>query len=155
MKSTHLKIWSSKIDNIITKSKALSSGDPELESYLASHLVVFAAGAYEDCIEFLLAQRAQKSRDVELISYVERTIDIYFRNPDFSNICKMLVRFNPQWVKELEKRVDAKAAQGINSIVGQKNNIAHGKPSSVTLSDFQDFHRRAVSVLEALEEVLT
>jgi hypothetical protein len=154
MKTTYLKSRFSQIDLAIQKAKTSSSGDAELQAFLASYLVVMISGCYEDCVEHLVAERAAKAGDKEVEAFVRDCVDKQFRNPKFDAIKDLIGQYSPAYKQSLDKKVNDKARAAIGSIVTHRNSIAHGKNASVTLGDVEQFHQNSAPIFEALEDIL-
>ena len=123
--------------------------DNSLDAFLGGYAIVFICGVYEDCTENLFAARAGKTHDPHIVSYVEKTLDKTFRNPDYGKIVGLLRCFGEDYRNTLVNAVDKTWAEALDSIVNNKNSIAHGKASRVTLSDAKSFHLQARKVFDA------
>lgn len=141
------------IEDTLRKAINVSGNDPELSSMLSSYLVVFISGIYEDVIEHLFVQRAGKNKDKEIESLVKLLIDRQFRNPEYEKIKELVKALGAKHETALSK-IDSKSKDGLNSIVTNKNYVAHGKVSSATLNDVTIFHDNALKIFEALENIL-
>jgi len=109
---------------------------------------------YEDCIEHLICQRAAKVGDTEIYQYVKSTIAESFRNPKFSRIIEILTKFSGGYANALKDNIEHKSKVALDSIVDNKNAIAHGRPSNVTILDIKDYHNRCIPIFELLENIL-
>lgn len=152
MSAQYLKNKFSLIEDNIMKVKSIK--DPKLVSMLSGYLVVFISGIYEDCIEYLFIQRAGKNGDSEIQNLMKTFVDRYFRNPEYRKIKELLKALNPKYGKILREKIDDKNIDGINSIVTNKNNIAHGNNSNVTVEDVNIWHNNSLKVFEVLEKIL-
>lgn len=141
------------IDESIKKASAVG-GDVELTSMLSSYLTVLISGIYEDCIEQLLIVRAGKKGDSEIESFVKSLVDRTFRNPKYDRIRELVEYLNPLYGKALDKKLGKDSIDGINTIVDNKNYLAHGRTCNLTLSDVSNCHTRAVKIFEELETLL-
>jgi hypothetical protein len=150
----YVQAWFDRLDEAIRKARRLSIGNQELEGILASHLAVLISGAYEDCIEQLIVERASRGGDESVRNYAQSTIDILFRNPNSANIQRALKLFGEPCAVEFKRRIGLNASEAINSIVTNKNNVAHGRTCNVTLGDIEDYFTRSVPVFEILEDIL-
>jgi hypothetical protein len=150
----YLQAWFGRLDEAIKKARGLSSGNEELEGLLASHLAVLISGAYEDCIEQLIVERASKGGDEWTRNYAQSTIDILFRNPNSANIQRALKLFGEPCAAKFKRRIGLSASEAINSIVTNKNHVAHGRTSNVTLRDIEDYFKRSMPIFEILEDIL-
>jgi len=142
------------INDALDKIKKSSIKDPELFSMLSSYLVVFISGIYEDCIEYLFIQRAGKNEDKELENLIKVLIDRHFRNPRYEKIKELVKALEPKYGNQLESKIDLKSKEGIDSIVSNKDNVAHGKTSNATLNDINIYHDNASKIFEELENIL-
>lgn len=154
MKSAYLERKFEEIQEAIGKAKQTSLLDVKLASMLSSYLVVFISGIYEDCIENLFVQRAGKSYDGELQNLVRTLINEQFRNPEYGKIKKLVKSLNTSYGNRMDSQINTKYIEGINSIVENKNKVAHGNPSNATLKDVEDYHNRAINVFKVLEDIL-
>lgn len=154
MKCEYLKNRFQFIEDSIKKVDAAGLNDPQLTSMLCSYLVVVISGIYEDCIECLFIQRAAKSHDKELEHFVEVMLHKHFRNPDFGKIKEFVKALDPGYAKKLDVNVSKKSIDGLNSIVEDKNDVAHGKFSYATLNDVRQYHTSAIEVFVELEKIL-
>lgn len=154
MKCQYLQDKFKLVDNNLNKAKKASVNDMQLASMLSSYLVVLISGIYEDCVEHLIVQRAAKSNDKELENLIKMLIDRQFRNPLYKKIKEIINALDPSYKSKLDSKIDTRSREAINSIVRNKNNVAHGKTSNATLNDIADYHKRALKIFDALENIL-
>jgi len=153
IKSEYLK---EKFDSIQRNIKiAEEVNDQKLASMLSSYLVVSISGTYEDCIEYLFIQRAGKNNDKEIQNLVKTLIDLHFRNPNYENIKKMVKALDSKYGTILRDKIADKNIEGINSIVTNKNNVAHGEVSNATIRDIKNYHKNALKIFKVLEEIFS
>ncbi len=141
------------IDEAIRKVES-HKGDAEIASYLSSFLAVMVCGIYEECIEHLICQRAAKAQDSEIYQYVKSTVAESFRNPKFARIVEMLAKFSHVYANNMKNSIEEKSKIALDSIVDNKNAIAHGRPANLTISDIKDYHNRCIPIFEFLENIL-
>ena len=130
--------------------------DPKLASMLSGYLVVSISGIYEDCIEHLFIQRAGKNNDKGIQNLIRTLIDQHFRNPNYENIKKLVGALGYKQKKLIQNmaKTNKKSIDGLNSIVTNKNNIAHGEASNATLKDIKGYHQDTLKIFEVLESIL-
>lgn len=151
IKSQYLKDKFELIEKSIKTAENVN--DPQSASMLSGYLVVSISGIYEDCIEHLFIQRAGKNNDKEMQNLVKTFIDRHFRNPNYENIKKLVKALGSKRENILQK-IDTKSIDGLDSIVNNKNNIAHGKVSNATVGDIMGYHQNALKIFEVLEKIL-
>lgn len=145
------------IENAFEKCKNYQNTDITQE--LNSYLVAFINGIYEDVIENLFIERAGKTKDKEIKLFMSNYLNKGFRNPNYENILKLLAMLNSDYNKRLLKDKNKYDIQplnttGLDSIVTNKNKFAHGSDNTASFIDIKDYHKRAVKIFEALEQIL-
>lgn len=154
MKTKYLKGRFKDIEDNIAKVENANLADPELIAMLSSYLVVFISGVYEDCIEFLFVYRAGKGGDRQIESLVKRFLHRHFRNPEYDKILDLVNALDARYATRMRSKVPPASAEGINSIVNNKNRVAHGESSNATLKDVRVYHDNASVVFHELERIL-
>lgn len=152
MKCQYLQDKFKIIDENIKKTKT-SVNDPHLASMLSDYLVVFISGIYEDIIEYLFVQRVGKTKDKEIENLVKTLIGRQFRNPEFGKVKKLVDALDSKYGIALSK-LDKKHRDAIDSIVSNKNKVAHGGVSNATINDVAIYHNNALKIFEELENIL-
>ncbi len=94
-------------------------------------------------------------RDVTSIYVRERTA-LTFRNPKSDNVSRLLNEFSAGYSNQFSRRLNNKARVALNSIIDNKNWLAHGESSKlqVTVKDVDGYFRRSARVFEVLEDIL-
>lgn len=155
-KDPYLKQRLAAVQQSLKKASGWGTGDAQLSAYLAGYLVVLISGVYEDCIEHLVHERASKSNDVELTSYVDKRIQQTLRNPNRSCVVGLLGEFSAAYKEQFNVRVASGSTDALDSIVSNKNWLAHGETwkLQVTVADVHGYFQRSIPVLAALEDIL-
>lgn len=142
------------IEDSLNKAKNSSASDPELSSMLSSYSTVLISGIYEDVIEYLFIQRAGKNGDTEIGGLVKVLIDRVFRNPEYDKIENLVKALDSRYATELNSKIAERSKDALNSIIRNKNKVAHGEVSNATLNDIELYHKDATKIFEELEKLL-
>jgi len=153
MKSSNAKALLDQIDIAINDIIGFSAASSLEKSYLAKFLIVFICGIYEEAIETIVNEMAQKKSTSEIAAYISNTMNAYFRNPDINNICTCLNRFNPEWRKQI-KNLPQQQKQALDSIVSNKNAIAHGQQVTILLSDVTQYYIDSKNIILEIDKIL-
>jgi hypothetical protein len=129
-------------------------GDRKIAVDLESYLVVLISGIYEDCLEYLINKRVDQIGDAEVSAFVEKTLAVQLRNPNWENLKTILGRFSKKWVTALNKKIQDRAITDLNNIVNNKNAVAHGNTSNLTLAEIKNCHKNCKSIFEELEKII-
>lgn len=164
MKNPSLKAKFDNIDRIIADGKKiindLQSSSPtktvnsNIKSYIGGYATVAISGLYESCFKEMFEIRAKKANDQELTNFVNNVMDKNFRNPDYNKILEYLNKLDKKIGTKLKKKVQLVHSTALDSIVTNKNNIAHGKNSTITIDDVFGYHKRAMFIFNEIEKLI-
>jgi RiboL-PSP-HEPN len=148
----------SEIDSAISKAKVVagSINDPEVHAFFARYIVVFASGIYEDCIEHLFTEFAKKYGNAEIAFFMSKMLHLHFRNPEYGAMKGWLKHINSDYGDELDQKLISTVGckDALDSVVTNKNEVAHGKSCSATLGDVEKYHQRVLPIFDAVEDIL-
>ncbi len=150
MKSQAVKQHKQRLDHIFSQVSAFSSA-PELESHWARYLCVLVSGFVETSIQTIFSEYAKKRSSREVASYVESRLK-RFQNPSMQRIVDLIGEFNPVWRESFELATEGEPKDAINSIVANRNNIAHGESVGITYSRIQQYYENAIKVVDLIDD---
>ncbi|MBI4215788.1 MAG: hypothetical protein HY687_00100 [Chloroflexi bacterium] len=145
------------INTLLADLKVWSQGNDKLGAHLANYLCVVLSGVVEECVENLVAERAKKHQDAELVNYVREVVHKLFSNPEHGTISGLLGQFSPEYKSKFVEKIPHNGKEGtsLTSIVNTKNQIAHGTNKfQLTLRDMEDYYTNVIPILEILEQIL-
>jgi hypothetical protein len=154
MKCANASTFFLQISNTINDidSAVTAGADSVSQSYFARYLVVYISGLYEQSIKEIVWEYSSTVGKLEIENYIANQVDKTFRNPDMDNIIGLVKKFSTSWAQKIID-LDDRYKLAVNSIVTNKNQIAHGNVSGITLNDIKDFHRDATIVIEKIDEL--
>lgn len=150
MKSVEVLRRQQRLDSLFKKITVLS-GDIELQSQWARYLCVLVSGFLEASLRIVISEYARKRATDDVGNYVESQLS-EFRNPNMERILKLVRSFNPAWADELEATVEGEIKDAVDSIVSNRNIIAHGDDVGISFSRISDYYKRAVKVIDWLND---
>ena len=153
MKSSQAEKIIGRVDLAIGDINSFPTASELEKSYLAGFLVVFICGIYEEVIETIVNEKVDRSNDPEISNYIKESLDKTFRNPNMDNIKKLLSRFNTSWKSEI-MRLPKDAQTAIDSIVNNKNSLAHGNSVLVTLQEAVQYYNDSLLVINKIDDML-
>lgn len=155
MNSTSAQRLLDGIDQTIKDIDSIVGSNYLVDSYLAKFLVVHISGIYEQAIENIFIDFAdQNTSRTELVTYVENCLDRYFRNPNFRKIIELIEAFgNTVWKDEIKNLSSEGLA--LNSIVNNKNSLAHGQATTITLLDVKQFYTKSRLIIETIDSFIS
>lgn len=124
--------------------------DPELIAHWTRYLCVLASGLIEVSIREAFSEYAKTKAETRVGSYVERQLD-RFQNPKMSKILDLAGAFDPVWARELRDKTAGEMNDAVDSIVNNRNRIAHGDNVGLSLYQLQAYYRSACRMLDMIE----
>lgn len=127
----------------------------EIESILTKYLLVYICGAYEIEIKRMVTQRAGKTGDKEIESFVMNTIKT-FRSLRMKDIRESLLgRFSDACEAAFDSKVTGTEAETrFTNIILNRHSIAHGREIHMTFDELLESYYKAGTVLTAIEDAL-
>jgi hypothetical protein len=137
-----------RLDNLFDAANKVL--DPELKSHWCRYLCVLVCGFLENSVEICLYEYARRRCDELTTNFVSAKLQ-GFQNPRMGPILELLGSFNPEWKNSLEKATEGQLSDSVNSIVGNRNKIAHGESVSLSLNSLTDYYKNALKVVVLLQ----
>ena len=139
-----------RIDALSTRQE-LSGLDPELLSHWAKYLCVLYSGFLENSIAELYGSFASHSAHRNVAHFVETRLRI-ITNPKAQRFFDTAHGFSSEWGDDLQNfMADNGRKEAIDSIIANRNLIAHGKNCSITLVRLKEYMDKATEVIEFIE----
>ena len=153
MKSSTAKALLDQIDTAIIDIQGFPNSSTLEQSYFAKFLVVFICGIYEEAIETIINERMGRLNFPPVSKFIEKALRRWFRNPDISNIKKFVNDFDQSWGNAIDQ-LSQQSKTVLDSIVQDKNSLAHGNTCNITLNDIVQFYRDSRVVIETLDNII-
>jgi hypothetical protein len=140
-----------RIDSLESKAKSdLVKSDIELQSQIARFLCVLSSGLIEQAVIHTLATYSQKRSHPDVARYVSANV-AKLRNAKFDDVLVMLGYFNPDWREHFESSTAPEVKDAIDSIVNNRNQIAHGAQTGISLVTFMEYYKRVKLFISELD----
>ena len=143
-----------RLDSLIIRGeKAPAASDIEALSHWARYLCVLTSGFIEvsiseACLEYARANRTDK----RVLSYVSKQFD-RFQNPNMSRIIQLMSSFDPKWGEQIEVAARGQVKDAVDSVVANRNNIAHGTPVGITVVRIRDYYRDVCKLTDLIDRL--
>ena len=128
----------------------------EIEAYLTRYLLVLICATFEEEIESLIIERAARSGDPGLESFVRSAVGQIFRSLKTSEITGLLGRFGVDCKDRFRQELSTneRAETFFNNIVTNRHDTAHSAGSNVSFSELVRFYSEGHVVLDAVKAAL-
>lgn len=104
----------------------------ETLAYLAQIVTVWVSGYLESACREVVLDYTKRRADENIVSYVSHTLK-RFSNPRMDRILELLRAMDAAAADRLKRFADGQITASVNSIVSNRNRIAHGRSTQITL----------------------
>jgi hypothetical protein len=131
--------------------RASQINDLETRADAARYLCILMSGYLERAVRHFYGDFANRRGHPALGRYVERRLDA-FQNAKPGKLIELAGDFDAQWAADLTSFMDGRIYDHLDSVVANKNLIAHGESVGVTYTRAREMFesvKRALDFIEA------
>ncbi len=128
--------------------------DPsEIQADYSRYLCVLVSGFVERSVAEIISAYAQDKTAAPLRSFLDTSLK-RLQNVDVERLLNTIGSLDAGWRSELEAYINDERKAALNSIVGLRNEIAHGGGSSVSLRQVAKYWEAVQEIIDKVEELL-
>lgn len=144
-----------KLSAAFSRAQALSKDQnlEELQADYARYLCILVSGFIERAVAEIILAYAQGKAPAPLRSFIETSLK-RLTMVDKERLLQLVGSLDAGWRAELEVYVVDERQAAINSIVGLRNDIAHGGAGAVGLVQMEKYWVAAQEVIEKVEQLI-
>jgi len=150
--SSQFASFEAKIENVLRRADEAGLDD-ELRSSLSRYACVLTSGYLEEGVRLVLRTWCGDKSHKTIDAYVNRQLE-WFYNAKIGKILDLLSHFSHDWRDEFDGAVSDEERDAINSVVNNKNLIAHGKDVGISNEPMKRYFRSCRSALYKLDQVV-
>ncbi|MDD9983190.1 MAG: HEPN domain-containing protein [Gammaproteobacteria bacterium] len=128
--------------------------DVEVRNLLVQSLLILICAEFERKFKDLTIARCSSVSDASVMSYIEKITERTFRSLRLHDVSNLLAQFGPMHKDKFSQLRDDKADHMYSSIVNNRNNVAHGRISNVTIGELKLYYEEGHLVLDYFREAL-
>ena len=141
----------SSLDALFVTAESLE--DEEIQGHFAKYLCVKTSGLFESYIKSQIGDYADSTSAQPIARHVKAK-NKNFTNIDFRKLDGFLNSFSPDWWQKFETDLTADMKSSLNSVISNRNNIAHGNPDSITFGNMKTHYSNMKKVINLLDEII-
>lgn len=141
-----------RLDAVFSRTSVLPPDDEAL-AHWARYLCVLVSGFLENSVREVLTEFARTRSDPAVARYVAADLS-GLTNARATKIVELVARFGPDHRSAVERAIEGDMRDALDSVVANRNLIAHGGNVGLTLPVVRDYYARVVRAVEAIEEAL-
>ncbi|HYP56002.1 MAG TPA: HEPN domain-containing protein [Solirubrobacterales bacterium] len=123
--------------------------DMEVQSDYAKYLVIRLSGLVEQVVTEVVLAHVSAQSSTTVLGYVTAQVR-RFRNPNFERVEALVGSFDRRWSEELSKTATRSEREALGSVRAQRNRIAHGQQSTVSLVQAKGYFTEIKSLLDRI-----
>lgn len=148
--SSHLQ----RLNYLFNQTTLASGSNIEIQAHWAKYLCVLSAGFIENAISEVYIEYVEGKANDEVVNFATSTLS-KIQNPKVEKFINNARSFRVSWAEELEDYVEQDGRlEAINSIMGNRHRIAHGKSSGITIARLRQWLDKSIEVIEFIEQQL-
>lgn len=111
---------------------------------------MLTSGLIEVSVTEALAEYSRVRTETRVRAYVNQQLD-WFQNPKMAKIIGLVASFDPAWARDLETKTAGELKDAVDSIVANRNRIAHGEHVGLSFYQLQAYFRSVCRVLDMID----
>jgi len=146
-----IELQQKKLDQLFELTNLIE--EDEVKSHLLKLLCIRTSGLLETAFKNLILEYLQGTSPKEIQSFVSSEIKL-ISNLKSERLITTLNRFSSEWSVELKNMITEEQFSSLNSLISNRNNIAHGENDSITFSPMKKYYVDTISVIVALRQII-
>lgn len=147
-----LSIYEKQLDSLFSEVSQVQEGEI-IKAHLTRYLCVRTSGYLENVTRILIVHFCDGTSPKPINNYIAKRTK-YITNLDFKRLKGLLSEFDINWSKEFEEKITDRQRSSINSVVSNRNNIAHGNQDSLTYRDMVNYYNDVKEVSKILIDII-
>jgi hypothetical protein len=141
----------SSLDALFITAESIS--DEEIQGHFAKYLCVKTSGLFENYIKSQIGDFADSTSAQQIAKHVKAK-NKHFTNIDYRKLDGFINSFSTDWWEKFEKELNADLKSSLNSIISNRNNIAHGNPDSITFGNMKTHYENMKKIISILDSII-
>jgi len=140
-----------KLDNLFELVKSVE--DDEEKALLSKFLCVRTSGFIESSMKNLVNDFSNGTSPKQIQKYVSNKIK-FSTNLYPYRIAEILGTFDNEWRTTFESKITDEQKAALNSIISNRNNIAHGENDAINFTSMESYYKLAKEVVLMLTDII-
>jgi hypothetical protein len=143
-----------RIDDLFKRTEEATNGDANMQAHWARYLCVLVSGFVENALKEVYSDFIRRAASKPVVDYATHKL-LSLNNPNAERICQLAGSFKKEWQEELTTFMQDGAKEAVDSIMNNRNQIAHGGDVGITVVRTRDYFKMIVEVMEFIEAQCT
>lgn len=127
--------------------------DEEIQAHFAKYLCVKTSGLFENFLKSQIGDFVDATSAKQIANHVKDK-NKNFTNIDYKKLDGFLNSFSSEWWIEFERVLTPDMKSSLNSIISNRNNIAHGNSDSITFGNMKNHYENMKKIIQLLDRII-
>lgn len=128
-------------------ARAGTQSDLQVQADYAQYLVVRVSGLMERAAEEVVLAFTQTQSSERVATHVAWRMKV-FQNPEVKRFVTLMKSFSTPWAEQFETALTTEEREAIGSVRANRNKIAHGEPTAISLGQINGFYGQIKTALD-------
>lgn len=140
-----------RLRSILDRVREASNGDMDLQGHWARYVCILVSGFVENSIKEVFSDYVKACANDAVARYAMSQLN-KLQNPKTDKVLEVTGAFKSEWKAALDGFVSEDGRkEAIDSIMNNRNQIAHGRNVGITLAQVDKYLGKIVSVVQFIE----
>ena len=153
MRNVRLVAQYNSILSLLERTRTATGEEAELQGHWGRYICILTAGLLENSIREIYSEYVRSASSPQVSNFAVSSLQTVF-NPNANRFVQVARSFSQEWGSSLEDFLSANGGQrkdAIDSIINNRNQIAHGRITSVSVVQVMNYLQGAVEVIDFIE----
>lgn len=127
--------------------------DDELKAHMAKYFCIRISGYLENVIKILVLNYAEGSSPKPISNFLNEDLKS-ITNLSKEKLERLLKKFSNDWLQDFQSRVTERQMESLNSIISNRNSIAHGQQDSISYRVIEQYYNDLKEVINILKSII-
>ncbi len=127
--------------------------DDAIKAEMSKYFCICISGYLENVIKILISEYCTNASQKPLVNYLHQDLK-NITNLSDEKIQKFLNKFSNEWNDTYCNKITDQQKQSLNSIISNRNNIAHGQPCTISYNMVKQYYNDLKGVISILKIII-
>ena len=120
---------------------------------MAQLMTIWASGYLETTCRALVLEYTRQRAEPNIVNYVSASVE-RFQNPKMEKISALIRMFDGEAADRIDEFAEGRIKESVNSIVGVRHQIAHGKSATISVAMITQHFENARRLVQKMRELV-
>ena len=142
----------SRLDATFNRISILPEEQLEIRADFARYLCVLVSGFVESVVSAIALDYCRRRSSLTVVNFVESRLG-RTGNLNTEQLLQFVGSFDPDWRSQLERFVAGKRKDALDSVVANRNKIAHGESIGLTYVRIEGYYKNICEIIDFMDDL--